>query len=90
VKLLFDANISHKLVRHLAGEYSGSTHVRDVGLQGAEDREIWDHARTHGFVIVSKDIDFRERSYVEGIPAEGHLARCRQCRHGGDCSATAR
>jgi predicted nuclease of predicted toxin-antitoxin system len=30
-----------------------------------EDRQIWDHARTHGFAIVSKDTDFRERSYVE-------------------------
>jgi predicted nuclease of predicted toxin-antitoxin system len=68
VKLLFDANVSHKLVRDLASEYTGSTHVRDAGLQGVEDRQIWDYARTHGFVIVSKDTDFRERSYVEGFP----------------------
>ena len=68
MRLLFDANVSHKLVRDLAGEYPDSAHVRDVGLSGAEDRQIWDHARTHGFVIVSKDTDFRERSYVEGFP----------------------
>ena len=68
MKLLFDANVSHKLVRDLASEYPGSTHVRDVGLRGAEDRQIWHHARTHGFAIVSKDTDFRERSYVEGFP----------------------
>ena len=68
MKPLFDANVSHKLVRSLAGDYPGSTHVRDVGLRGAEDRQIWDHARGHGFAIVSKDIDFRERSYVEGFP----------------------
>lgn len=68
MKLLFDANVSHKLVRALAEEYPGSAHVRDVGLRGAEDHEIWDHARAHGFVIVSKDTDFRERSYVEGFP----------------------
>ena len=68
MKLLFDADVSHKLVQDLASEYSGSTHVRDVGLRGAEDRQIWDYARTHGFVIVSKDTDFRERSYVEGFP----------------------
>ena len=38
-------------------------------MRGAEDREIWHHAaRTHGFAIVSKDTDFRERSYVEGFP----------------------
>jgi hypothetical protein len=28
VKLLFDANVSHKLVQRLASEYPGSTHVR--------------------------------------------------------------
>lgn len=68
MKLLFDANVSHKLVRDLASEYPGSTHVRDVGLRSAEDLQIWDHARTQGLVIVSKDTDFRERSYVEGFP----------------------
>jgi predicted nuclease of predicted toxin-antitoxin system len=26
------------------------------------------NARTHGFVIASKDTDFRERVYVEGFP----------------------
>ncbi len=68
MKLLFDANVSHKLVRALASEYPASAHVRNVGLRGAEDYEIWDHARTHGFAIVSKDTDFRERSYIEGAP----------------------
>lgn len=68
MKLLFDANVSHKLVRHLASEYPDSSHVREVGLRGAEDRQIWDYARANGFVIASKDSDFRERSYVEGSP----------------------
>ena len=68
MRLLFDANVSHTLVRRLASEYPGSSHVRDVGLRGADDRQVWDHARAHGFTIVSKDTDFRERSYVEGSP----------------------
>ncbi len=68
MKLLFDANVSHKLVDALASEYPGSAHVRDVGLRGAEDRQIWDQAKAQGFIIVSKDTDFRERSYVEGFP----------------------
>lgn len=52
----------------LAGEYPGSAHVREVGLRGAEDRQIWDYSRAQGFAIVSKDTDFRERSFVEGFP----------------------
>jgi predicted nuclease of predicted toxin-antitoxin system len=68
VKLLFDENVSPKVVDAVAGEYAGSVHVRDVGLRGADDSRIWDQARAHGFTIVSKDTDFRERSYVEGAP----------------------
>jgi predicted nuclease of predicted toxin-antitoxin system len=68
VRLLFDENVSHKLVAELASEYPGSTHVRDVDLRGAEDQRIWEYARARGFTIVSKDTDFRERSYVEGFP----------------------
>ena len=65
---LFDENVSHQLVGRLASEYPGSIHIRDIGLRGAEDDRVWSQARTDGFVIVSKDTDFRERSYVEGFP----------------------
>ncbi len=68
MKLLFDENLSPRLARTLADEFPGSTHVRGVGLRGAEDWQIWDYARNEGFAIVSKDADFRERSYVEGAP----------------------
>lgn len=33
MKLLFDENLSPHLVEALSGEFPGSTHVRDVGLQ---------------------------------------------------------
>jgi len=68
VKILFDANLSPALVTRLTAEYPGSSHVRDVSLRSAPDAQIWDYAKTHGFVIASKDTDFRERSFVEGFP----------------------
>ena len=34
----------------------------------AQDREIWVHARESGFVIVSKDNDFQQMSFVYGAP----------------------
>ena len=68
MKLLFDENLSPKLPRMLASEYSGSVHVRGIGLLGADDRRIRDYGRAHGFAIVSKNTDFRERSFVEGFP----------------------
>jgi predicted nuclease of predicted toxin-antitoxin system len=68
VKLLFDENVSPKLVGMVAREFPGCAHVTDIGLRGAEDQKIWDYAREQGLMIVSKDTDFRERSYVEGFP----------------------
>ena len=68
MRLLFDENLSHTLVGILAHEFPGSSHVRDIGLRAAEDHRIWNHARTHGLAIASKDTDFRERSYLEGFP----------------------
>ena len=48
-----------------ACEYADSVHVRDVGLRNGSDAEIWEYAKENGFVIASKDTDFRERSFVQ-------------------------
>ncbi len=68
MRLLFDENLSPRLVQLLGSEFPGSQHVRDLGLQAADDQAVWDHAASHGFVIVSKDSDFRQRSFVYGAP----------------------
>ena len=68
MKLLFDENLSYRLVGALQDLYPGSAHVRDVGLLGAEDRRIWPFAGEHGFLLVSKDSDFYQRSIVFGAP----------------------
>lgn len=68
MKLLFDENLSPRLVALVADRYPASLHVRDAGLRGAADRRIWEYARAGGFVIASKDDDFRQRSLFEGAP----------------------
>ena len=68
MRLLFDENLSPRLVEVLAAEFPDSGHVGRVGLQGADDRLIWLHARAAGLAIVSKDTDFRDRSVREGSP----------------------
>jgi len=68
MKLLFDQNLAPRLVRDLADLYPDSAHVRDVGLKSSKDREIWDFARDGGYVIVSKDTDFQQMSFVWGHP----------------------
>lgn len=68
MKLLFDENLSPRLVDLLAAEYPLSTHVLRVDLGGAEDVRVWANARSGALAIVSKDNDFRQRSFLEGAP----------------------
>ena len=68
MKLLFDENLSSRLVRRLSASYPGSDHVDAVGLHGATDADIWAFGRERGYMIVSKDNDFRQRSFLEGAP----------------------
>jgi predicted nuclease of predicted toxin-antitoxin system len=68
VKLLFDENLSPKLVALLAAEYPGSAQVELVGLRGATDSAIWDYAQANDFILVSKDNDFRQKAFLLGAP----------------------
>lgn len=68
MKLLFDENLSFRLVESLASAFPESTHVGAVGLTGAVDAVIWDYARARGYTIVTKDDDFRSLSLVRGAP----------------------
>ncbi len=68
MKLLYDENISPRLVSLTREFYPGSVHVCDAGLGGTSDLRIWEYARDHDLMIVSKDDDFRQRSLVEGAP----------------------
>lgn len=56
------------MVSLLSDLFPGSSHVRDHGLQDADDETIWGFARDNNLVIVSKDSDFHERSFLYGFP----------------------
>lgn len=83
MKLLFDENLSYRLVAALQDIFPGSAHIRDVGLLGAADRHIWPYAGDNGFLLVSKDSDFYQRSMVFGAPPQTHLVAHRQFAHPG-------
>ena len=79
MKLLFDENPSPKLPRLLGAQYPNSLHLRDCGLKGATDEEIWEYARANGFTIVSKDSDFYQRSLFYGSPPKFVWLRIGNC-----------
>lgn len=79
MKLLFDENLSPKLPQLLAALFPDSTHVRDCGLLGFPDEAVWEYARTNGFIIVSKDSDFQQRSLLYGYPPKIVWLRIGNC-----------
>ena len=47
MRLLFDENLSDRLVPTLDEDYPGSVHVRSVGLAKADDEDVWSYALEH-------------------------------------------
>ena len=55
-------------MRALADVYPDSAHVRDFALERASDDAVWARAAAEGFMIATKDDDFRQRSFLLGAP----------------------
>lgn len=68
MKLLFDQNLSPKLVQRLARLYPDSNHVYHLGIDLAPDKEMREYAAREGFVIVTKDSDFSDLCILLGFP----------------------
>jgi predicted nuclease of predicted toxin-antitoxin system len=68
MKLLFDENLSAKLVNLLTSEFPDSSHVELLKLRGSTDTTLWELAKQQDYTIVSKDNDFRQRAFLLGPP----------------------
>jgi predicted nuclease of predicted toxin-antitoxin system len=58
LKFLIDNALSPLVAHRLADVGHDTTHVRDHGLQAADDAQILERARQDGSVLVSADTDF--------------------------------
>lgn len=77
MKLLLDENLSPRLVSRLVELYGEIAHVRDVGLQEADDRTIWEWAKEREYSVVTADADFVALSQQLGLPPKViHLEQC--------------
>jgi predicted nuclease of predicted toxin-antitoxin system len=76
LSLLFDQNLSRKLVTRLTDIFPNSSHVQFHQLAEASDTEIWNFAKRKNFCIVTQDADFVERSRLYGSPPKVIWLRC--------------
>jgi predicted nuclease of predicted toxin-antitoxin system len=79
VKRLFDENLSPRLATSVGDLYPTSAHVSAVDLTNAPDEAIWNYAAANGFVIVTKDDDFRQHSFLRGFPPKVIWLRFGNC-----------
>jgi predicted nuclease of predicted toxin-antitoxin system len=76
MKLLFDHNLSHKLVRQLADIFPDSTQTRLIAYGRSDDLTIWQYAKDNGFTVVSQDSDFYDISCLYGHPPKLIWLQC--------------
>ena len=69
MRLLFDANISFRIVKKLKNDFLDCLHISKSGLNPPiSDRMIWNFAKMSGYIIVTNDEDFYELSNLYGAP----------------------
>jgi predicted nuclease of predicted toxin-antitoxin system len=68
MKLLFDHNLSPRLVRLLADLYPDSQHVFLLEMDQEDDWVIWDYALQNEYTIVTRDSDYSDLSLIRGFP----------------------
>jgi predicted nuclease of predicted toxin-antitoxin system len=68
LRLLFDHNLSPRLIHLLSDAYPECSHVDDLDMDTASGTEVWNYAAEHGYTIDSIDADFHQRSLVWGAP----------------------
>lgn len=68
MKLLFDQNISHRIINILPPGFSECKQVSHVGLKDCDDIDIWQYAKNNHFSIVTFDSDFYDLSLINGWP----------------------
>jgi len=68
MKLLFDQNISFRIVKRISDLVPDCVHVKELGLVNATDHEIWSYAKAYNYAIVTFDTDFYNISLFKGNP----------------------
>lgn len=81
MNFLVDNQLPTALARFLSASGHAAQHVFDVTLNEADDRPIWDYAKTHGQIVISKDEDFMHLAQRPGDTGRLLWVRRGNCRN---------
>lgn len=68
MKLLFDQNISFRILSKIKVNFPDAKQVRQLGIENYSDIDIWKFAKENEFTIVTFDADFYDLSNFKGFP----------------------
>lgn len=83
MNFLVDAQLPPALASWINQHDHAAQHAFELNLHSADDSAIWNHARDHDLVIISKDEDFVDQSLLKN--GEVRLIWIRK----GNCSTAA-
>lgn len=68
MKLLFDQNISFRIISKIENNFPEAKQVRQLGIENYSDMDIWKFAKEMNYTIVTFDGDFYDLSNFNGFP----------------------
>lgn len=68
MRLLFDQNVSFRVIKGIKDLFPLAKQVRELGLENYSDRLIWDFAKKEDYTIVTFDSDFFDLNLILGTP----------------------
>ena len=68
MKLLFDQNISFRVISKITDLFPEAKQVRQLGIENDLDIDIWQFAKENNYTIVTFDSDFYDISNLKGHP----------------------
>ena len=68
MRLLFDQNISFRILSKIKNYFPEAKQVRELGIENYSDIEIWKFAKENNYTIVTFDGDFYDLSTFKGFP----------------------
>jgi predicted nuclease of predicted toxin-antitoxin system len=68
MRLLFDQNISFRILKKLEEYFPNASQVRTSGLENKSDTEIWEYAKSNTYTIVTFDADYYDLTILRGHP----------------------